>query len=94
MPSTRSVCGEFVEPTFVDYGQCHPRRLKRNCRNHLPQVPGWGTLPNDGDCEDENISVEFHGDLTPPLRTISTLFDESCEAIQDPDGNDLTAPNI
>ena len=86
MPSTHKVCGDFVEPTFIDYGQCRPRRLKRDCKNHIVEVPGWpdsgGVIvaPVEGDCEDPNVSTEFNGSQ---LVTIGTLFDENCEAILD-----------
>lgn len=95
MASTHSVCGDFVEPTFTDYGQCNPRRLKRDCRNHLPTVPGWpqgGGEPEPVEgCDDPNITTEFTGF---GLRTIATIFDENCEAILDENGDPITAPII
>lgn len=91
--ATSLVCGDFVEPTFTDYGQCHPRRLKRDCRNHVPVVPGWSQQggepePIDG-CEDSNVSTEF---TNGELKTIATVFDENCEAVLDTSGLPITGP--
>src|SRR5688572_33406537 len=88
MPNTNSICGDFVEATRPDYGRCNPRRVKRDCRNHVPVVPGWprpdGTdePPIEG-CEDENAVAIFDPEESPPNRTIVSIFDENCEAILD-----------
>lgn len=96
MPSRQSVCGDFVDPTFTDYGQCNPRRLKMDCRNHLPTVPGWpqgGEEPEPMDgCEDPNLTTEYDASLTPPIRTIATIFDENCEAFLDENDLPITSP--
>lgn len=91
MASSHSVCGDFDAPTFVDYGQCHPRRLKRDCRSHVPSIPGFpdsDTTPPEG-CVDDNAVAVFDSDETPPNRTLVSIFDEDCEAVLDENGDPI-----
>jgi hypothetical protein len=85
MPSTYSVCGTFTE-RFPDYGQCWPRRGKRNCTedwdNPDADTPGET-------CVDPNAYVENTPELVPPYMIISAIFDENCEEILDENGDPI-----
>lgn len=85
MANTLQVCGTFTDARFPDYGQCQPRRQKRNCREDWqPEIPA--DIPGEA-CVDPNAVVENTPDLVPPYRIISAIFDEDCDEILDE--NDL-----
>ena len=93
MPSTRSVCGTFPEVTRPDYGQCNPRRLKKDCEDPYQVSQVIQSPIVDGSvCEDPILETEIHPELVPPIRIIGTIFDTDCDAIEDTDGNPITGP--
>lgn len=86
MPSRSSVCGEFTEARFPDYGQCWPRRQKRNCTEDWDSTTTATEPPGQPECDDE-ATIENTPELSPGYRVIATIFDENCEPILDE--NDL-----
>lgn len=76
----REICGEFETPTNEDTGRCHPYRVKIDCEAPVVPTP---TCPND------EFTVVFDPDLTPPFRVTSLLMDENCEPVTDEDGNPI-----
>jgi hypothetical protein len=93
MPSTYSVCGTFTDEIHEDLGQCNPRRLKLDCQD----PPSYDRVTSspivDGTvCEDPNLETEAHPELTPPFRTITTVFDTECEAVLDENDDPVTGP--
>jgi hypothetical protein len=75
--STKRVCGDFEIPENPDQGQCHARRVKKDCEAPLrPENPC-----NDRDAYAEALPGEF-----PPFVIIATIFDEDCGPILDHNG--------
>ena len=83
MSRTSNFCGTFPEGAFTDYGQCRPRRVKRNCTEDWGQGDNTVVEPPDVECVDENAVIEARPDLVPPFRVVSAIFDEDCEEILD-----------
>lgn len=80
--SVTEVCGTFDEPTVEDQGRCHTYRVKRSC-----EAP---TLPT-AQCDDALYETFYDPtDESAPFYVIASLFNESCLAITDENGDTIT----
>jgi hypothetical protein len=80
--STSIVCGEFVQPTNPDLGQCSPYRTKKDCE--APALP-YVT------CADDTYITMYDPDSATHFSVLAKVFDENCEVILDENSLPITA---
>lgn len=81
--NVRCMCGEFEEPAHPDLGQCFPKRLKIDCVP--PSIPA-------NPCGDEEVSVIYDPNRSPPFTIVATTYDTSCLEILDTTNTPVTGP--